>query len=407
MNYTELLTKLGIASFPPIGEEVFSSAMAEYDANGCRWVSESFLQEMDGAYGMFRNHRDFIFRTAADIRGNELLSRFTVLLAAALKRDKAAFSSDSTWTLPVPADGEAPEPSEMTGYFALLAQMPASAETMKRWGLPEDVMCDTLAAITGCISIFMGYEHRPGYNAGRVRWAIHYMEPEILRIGRLEFQFVNFRGQAHLFRNAAGENRILMASGRFHRSGVLLDSPGFTDTEGAFDADFVETNEYWEGCPTRPDGTALSERIQLAKSEWKLMLSPGDQALSIHIPGMIPLLHEQVEDAYRRARELVARCRPDFDTHAMVCFSWLMDPKLQTMLREDANIAKFQRDFMAFPSPAGGSAVYSFLFHMPGAKPEDLPADTSLRRKVKDLILSGGNILEIGGIVKPEVSGIL
>ena len=39
---------------------------------------------------------------------------------------------------------------------------------------------------------------------------------------------------------------------------------------------------------------------------------------------------------------------------------------------------------------------------MPNALPADLPADTTLRRKVRDLLLTGGHILELGGILAPQ-----
>ncbi len=405
MEYREFLTALSITAFPAAGETVYADACAEYDARGCEYCEDGFLRALDADFALFVDHRDTVFRAAALARENEALLRFTVLLAHTLRADPQAARDCPGWTLPAPPENADPLPYEMTGFFAELALVRSAAEKLRARHVPEDVVRETLAQLDWSISIFDGIEHRPGYDARRVRWTLHYLIPDILHIGRLEYETKPFSGTVYAFRSGAGETRLLMADGKLHHSGQIFGSGGCLD-EGwpgtpwaAFAADFRETDAYYEGCPVE-NGCASRVRVRLPKSDWTRVLAPGDPVLSVHIPAKAPLAHDAVRASYARAREIFAAA--GYDSRAFVCMSWLMAPVLAEMLDETANIVRFQRDYRRFPIQASGRGVYSFLFNLPNAKPEELPADTTLRRKVRDRLLAGEYVLEYGGILDPN-----
>ncbi|MEA4824891.1 MAG: hypothetical protein VB111_12390 [Clostridiaceae bacterium] len=405
MEYREFLTALGIDVFPAVGETVYADACAEYDARSCEYCEDDFLRALDADFALFVHHRDTVFRAAALLRENEALLRFTVLLAHTLIANSQAVRTCPGWTLPVPPENADPLPYEMTGFFAELSLVRTAAEKLRALHAPEDVVRQTLAQLDWSITIFSGTEYRPGYNAARVRWTLHYLIPDILRIDRLEYEMRPFSGAVYAFRNAAGDTRLLMADGKLHHSGQILGSGGCLD-EGwpgtpwaAFPADFRETDAYYEGCPIE-NGCASRVRVRLPKADWTRFLAPGDPVLSVHIPAKAPLTHDAVRASYARTREIFAAA--GYDYRAVVCMSWLMAPVLEEMLDETANIVRFERDYHRFPIQASGRGVYSFLFNMPNAKPEELPADTTLRRRVRDRLLDGGYVLEYGGILDPN-----
>ncbi len=414
MNYNAFMASLGLQSpaeaeetaFWRLGREVWDAACADFEQDGCRWVTDDWLQALEADLDLFRRNRESVYRGAAMLREMPDLCRFILLLVHMLRADRKALREDGKWSLPAAPEGEDPLPYELTGFFAELALVPESAAILRGRHVPESVIRDTLCAFDGSISIFAGTRHRPGYDASRVRWTIHYLVPDILRIGRLEFEMRPFGGAVRAFTREDGTLCALAYDCRLHYTGSIPGAAGCVD-EGwpgtpfaAFDADFKELPDGWEGYPIE-DGKALRPRVKLSKDEWTPFLSPGDPVLSVHIPAFQPFDHERVLDAYHRARAIIGLCFPDFPYRAIVCASWLMDPMLDTLLEGKGNIVRFQRDFLRFPYPASGRGVYTFLFSMPKATPEELPADSTLRRRVRDLLLAGGHILELGGILKP------
>jgi len=406
MEYRTFLESLGVTRFPELGEAVYAEAMNEFDTYGCRWVREDFLLSIDAEMSHYEPYRDFILHTAAEIRADEALGRFTCLLAAVLRQNPKAVSSQ-TLALPQSPEGTDDVAFGMTGFFALMSQIPQSIEKLKAWKVPQDVIVDTFWNFLSAITNIAGYAHRPGFDVLRISWCIHYIIPDILKIGRLNFEIRNFGANCRLFRSKSGKNCILMTDGRFHRSGQALGSADCTDETGAFDADFRETDTFWEGVSPNAMGLIEKTRVRLDKSGWKQVLSSGDAVLSVHIPSGSPLSHTEVLDAYHRAAEIMANCRPDHKLRAFVCSSWLMEPMVGKLMEGKGNIAAFQRDFISYPLVSQGRAVYSFLFHMPNAQPDELPADSTLRRRVRDRLVSGKYIYELGAVLKPEVSGIL
>ena len=405
MDYTAFLDSLGF-SFPDWGEAVWQDACAEYEARGCVYVTDAFLDELALDLDCFPQNRDFICRSAAAIRENEPLGRFTVFLAHALRRDMRALMHGD-WTLPAAPSDADPAPYGMTGFFAEMALVPETAQALRRRGVPESVVRDTMACFDWSVLIFAGQHEHPGYNAGRVRWTIHFLIPDILRIGRLEYQLFRFSSPMRVFLNEARELRILADGCRLHHSGQILGSAGCMD-EGwpgtpwaAFPADFRETEDCYEGCPVE-GGVVSRLRVRLPKSEWKPFLQPGDPALTGHIPARLPFGHDTVLDSYTHARMVFGLCYEDFPFRAIVCTSWLMDPVLAELLGPDANISRFQSDYLFYPHQASGRGVYSFLYNMPDARPEELPARSTLQRLVRERLLSGGYILEQSGILMPQ-----
>ena len=403
MTLPALLDALRIDSHPAYHEAIYPAAALEFAAQGCVYVTEPFLQALDSEFGALAYCRDAIGRAAAAIRENEPLARYTVLLAHALRDTQAFLREHAALRLPPAPEGADPLPYEMTGFFALLSTVHDEARALRRRGVPEDVIRSTVAGHSFSIHLFARSEGRPGFSVPRMNWCTNFAPPShLLTIGRFNFAPGRFWYPIRVFRSAAGSYRVLMCGTRLHRSGLILGSPNATDEDGAYDADFVETDTFYEGYPPAPvtpgePARVQKTRLRLLKSGWTQVLKPGDGFLVTHIPAELPFGHELQLASYRRAREIYARCYPDLGIRAIHCRSWLLAPQMQAFLPPDSNLVRFQRDHLLYPCECDGRSVFSHLFLRPVERCEDLPERTAMERGVKALYLSGGVLYETAG----------
>lgn len=409
MTLRALLDALAVDSYPAYWDALYPDAALEYAGQGCVYTSEAFLRALDAELTLFPLRRDVVYRAAAAIRKNDLLARYTVILARAIRDVPREFYTEySSLRLPTPPDGEDPLPYEMTGFFALLSTVPAEVRALRRRGVPEDCIRATVQGFDFSITIFERRHDRPGFDTGRMNWCSNFMPPSnALTIGRFNFAPGSFHYPAVVLQNTAGAYRILMRGVRIHRSGLLLGSPNAMDEDGAYDADFIETDDGYEGyspAPVTPGKPVVVQktRVRLLKTGWKVVLQEGDGFLVTHIPEAQPFGHEYQLASYRRAREVYARCFPDLNIRGIHCRSWLLAPQMQSFLGPDANITRFQRDHLLYPCKCGGRDVFSHLFTRPVERLADLPERTAMERGVKAIYLRGDVLYETAGFNMTE-----
>lgn len=76
----------------------------------------------------------------------------------------------------------------------------------------------------------------------------------------------------------------------------------------------------------------------------------------------------------------------------------MMAPELETMVKPTSNILSFQRRYLRYPIPTQGEDVLYFVFLTKFKTYADMAEDTSLRRALKKLYVSGQCLYEYGGI---------
>lgn len=114
------------------------------------------------------------------------------------------------------------------------------------------------------------------------------------------------------------------------------------------------------------------------------------KVLSVHIPRTgTPLNHDLVVDSYKKARVFF---KDDFESEIIfICNSWLLYPWNRTVLHDNSNIAQFYDDFIIVQT--GEYTDYSEMWRLfdciVDGNPDNLPADTSLRRTFIERIKSG------------------
>ena len=195
-----------------------------------------------------------------------------------------------------------------------------------------------------------------------------------------------------MLENRAGDRMILADGVTLHESGFALGAVGYEDESGAWEATVTETDEAWIGHPYRENGRVSKDSVTLPKEEWRVILAPEDDVISLHIPPDGSLSPESVDETIALTREFVARYLPDLNPRAFVCGSWMLDPQLEELMGEDSNIVKFGKRFMRMTQKSSGRDVFYFIFLKPHSAEfelEELPEHTRLERALKAHYLSG------------------
>ncbi len=234
-------------------------------------------------------------------------------------------------------------------------------------------------------------------------WLYRFTKLQILYFGKAGINFhliaadYNF---PYVLRNKKSRKIVTAFGNNFaiHKSGIPLNSAGATDTDGCFTACFKETDEEYIGHVS--DEKYVSKTAEVfKKSEWELIVSPGDDIITLHIFWDSNLTPEAVQEALDEGVEKCRLCYPDKDFKAISCCSWLMSPYINEILGENSKLSQFSSRFVRFPIVSGATLMYNYVF--PGQKcpPEEYIAHTRLQKGVKQLLMDGKYFYETCGII--------
>jgi hypothetical protein len=407
ISIKDLMKKLNIDNYPERWNQIYPEAMKEYEEKGAFFTDEKYIIDLNEKYTLFTDWFDTILSAAMQVRKTPDLLKYAFLLHYALK-DRNEFPAEiKNIVAPRASENE----KDILAYdfllvFPLLPTIPKTARAYEDRGVPEEIIMDTLKTYEGTINSTKDLYGEPGFSFRYLSWLQLYIDAVILKIGRLNFNVSEeFKGCVRVFKSEDGEIQMLMTDVRLHKGGMAFGSPGYNDENLSYDANFCETNEYYEGYPVGDKGLFNEERIRLSKAKWKAVFSPGDSAIGVHIPAAKytgRLTKDACESAYAIAKTIFPRCYPEYKFKAFTCSSWMMDYQLRQFLSEDSGIVQFQKKYMLYPRLASGRAIFSFLFKKPSynevGRLEDLPESTSLLKALKYHYIDGKYIYEQGGL---------
>lgn len=403
MDFKELTSALGFENIPDFLEELYNSSEEEYLKLGLWYLEEKFLCECQEKYNFFGPYFEECSKAAKQIKEDKYLGRYLSLLRY-IVTDRTEEAVRLFGRVPLPkATGEDDLlKTEMMPFFVYPPEAEHIDTFLREKGFPEESVKSAIEGFFHSIGGFKGRFGRVGFERLYLVWCMHFAECKLVKFGALEFELKKFDGAVSYFVNNSGGYVILGDGMTYHKSGNRLGNLNFTDEEGSFEADLIETDEYFEGVKIK-NCLAVNRRVKLSKSEWKRVLKKGDNIINVHIPGGTDLSKETLDETFRDAEKLFAGAFPDYNAKAFVCFSWLMDPELERMLKPSAKIVGFQNRFMRFPMISAGKDVFIFLFKEKFEKYEDLPENTSLERAVKQYYIDGNCIHKFGGAFFTEL----
>lgn len=176
----------------------------------------------------------------------------------------------------------------------------------------------------------------------------------------------------------------------------------YVDTMACFTR-FLEETRYMTG-EYRYDRAYWSYRqvsislFRIGQLEFELRRDRG--SIAVHIPSDAVLSDSEVDASVRQAGEFLKEHFPECVSFPFTCHSWLLSPELGKLLPESSNIRRFQQRFRILEVQPEDRSFMQWLFAAPSGTPiEELPEDTSLRRNVKQLLLSGGMIGSALGVL--------
>lgn len=329
-----------------------------------------------------------------------MLSLYLALLCRAM-HDRKEFKHDlKNFSLPRSVDGTYNFACNMLPGLAMFSYVETAWRILKEKNIPEDIIRASLSIFDKPVTLFMnkndgakGYDH--------FVWNQHYLDGEIFLLGGLEYQInIEFCAKASVFKDKNGNTMALADGIDAHRSGMVLGSKNFEDTKDSFAASIREYDDRFEGYPIREDGTVSKNQMILSKSIWDKVLQNGDSVVSVHIPHKTDLSPASVDDSFKQARAFLKTYFPQYNYKAFICTSWLMDPQLGYLLKENSNIAAFNKRFNKVTDLSFGEGVLKFVFFTDSsAELNKLPENTSLQKILKNHYVNGRVIYEFIGYI--------
>lgn len=133
--------------------------------------------------------------------------------------------------------------------------------------------------------------------------------------------------------------------------------------------------------------------FRIGQLEYEFRSYRDEKVISIHIPSDADFRREAVGESIAQAKNFMQKYYLERANDRYMCYSWLMSPKLKTLLANDSNIINFQERFELVETEGMDKVDIPRIFKMPKDTPyHALKEETSLQRKVKKLLLNGEGI---------------
>lgn len=395
MTFEELAKSLGVQNPEPLPAGYYPAPESR-KGELCSLELIDFLQEK---YNLFAEYYNAVRLGFTEIEKDA--QRKAYLDAVSLYLKDASYEEAVKIRCPEPTNTPA------TNMLPVLLHLPSFVKTydelIKR-GFSHDDAVKNLSVL----SIYIREEERyrtkiVGISSFISYWLYRFTKLQILYFGKagINFHLINADCNfPYVLRNKASEKTVTVFGNDFavHKSGIPLKSAGAEETEGSFIARFKETEEEYIGHVSN-ERCVLKTAQAFKKSEWELIVSPGDDIITLHIFWDSDLTAEVVDQALKEGVEKCKLCYPNKDFKAIRCCSWLMSPDINEILGEKSKLSRFSARFIRFPVVSGGNLMHSYVFPGQRCSPEEYVATTTLQKGVKQLLLDGKYIYETAGII--------
>ena len=394
----QLVRTLGVDALPALPTDFWEEPHTRICA-----ADTAVIASLEREYGLLGAYYQRTLDCARAVADDPVLCDFTDRIASYI----ASHSFGEAAALPVLR----PVGTAFSYYYLLLivSLVPSGIALYRARGFSEEEIRAALcASIRDRTAVSEAFCKDAGLDVSGYRWLLRYTKAMVFPAGIFNITPCTMHEPAILLRHReSGKYECLLLSGRLHRTGVPLGSGGCTDEEGAFDADFSETEDAFIGCPISSDARVTPRSCVYPKSEWQEIVRRGGGVVGIHIPRGAHLTDESIKEGFDRAFRISRERYPELDVRAVHCSSWILDTQLEALLGESSRVVGFGRHFLRYPVGGDGAAVYPFVFTQ--KRPEDLNTlkeDTSLQRKIKAMYLEGGCIYITGGFVPDDMLAI-
>lgn len=145
--------------------------------------------------------------------------------------------------------------------------------------------------------------------------------------------------------------------------------------------------------------------FRIGELEYQFQKYEGENVIALHIPSDADLSKEAVDDSLKQAHIFFQTYYSDYPYGKYICNSWLISPSLKPLLTENSRIRSFQERFHILKENKEDKDFIEWIFQVPvDTVYKNLPSETSLQKKTKELLLKGGTIGSALGIMQMEKS---
>ena len=296
---------------------------------------------------------------------------------------------------------------ELYSFVLLLACVKPSIEKLQKLGVPEEAYKEIpLYPMKGQFEKFA----RRDKIVSDFPWDRNFYTCSIFLLDRFFFIPYRFNDPITMFRNKETKRvRGLRHEGEeFRRDGQINGVNGVFDKEDAYFTSWKETKEAITANPVNPMGFVEREETTLSKSQWEEVLSTGDNLLAVHVPsgeGYNPI---RLHNSLTMALDFFDRYFPELHIKGFWSESWLYDPRLSLILKEESsNIIKVQRQMYLYPIKEGDGMLRYEVFGDWKAEPEKIERKTSLQKAAAAYMSTGGRFHTTSMLILREEAGCI
>ncbi len=391
MELRELAASLGIESYPEELEEIYKNLPED---DGSLYDVEK-IKAMNDEYDMLGEYYETVVEGVNDIKDKPNLLTW-LRLAFEYSKDSSAYEARK---FPMPKPDNSPASNIFTTLL-ILAEFP---ETVKRYaarGFSHEQIKKNLGNLKINLWVSEICNGTACITPGLYGWVNLYVKALLFDHKGYNYQPYTWPNNAILLQNKnTGEYVFVMTSGKFHKSGQVLGSAGATDDEGSFSANFEEWTDMFFGHRVK-DNRVQAKFEKFEKSEWRAVLRPGDDVVSLHIPRKTNMDEAYVTESLKEGFNLLKKYYPELSPKCITCHSWLLSPNLDKILTPDKNLYKFLHRFTVHPIlDAEATGTRSFVWPGEHGPIETLSENTSLQKGIKKLHSEGEFIHRYYGVI--------
>lgn len=394
MTFSEAAKILNIEAFPDemdgIYEDLVKSGKVPFD--------REMLVHLQERFNLFEDYYEAVLEGYDDLMERDEARRVWAYTVAAYCK---THERKELTSLKLPETDLTPA-GQMAPLFVLITRAEDAYEEYLRRGFSKEELAGYMRTYRRSMGVTTHRTGKPGLQKSHFDWSSLYAFAEMYNRGGFNFALGFSSPSNYVLMNKETREVVVLLNGiEMHRDGMPLGSFGYEDEEGSYTVTFEETEDAYVGYPC-VEFRCPNQKQSFSKKEWKLVIAPGDDIFCLHIPRGIDITPPKLREAIRIAREVAKESYPERNIKGIRCTSWLLSPTLNELLGEKSNISNFSNVFTRYPFRNQGNGVFSFVFDGKPADLNDLPEDTSLRRKLKALYLAGGCALNYGGFIIDE-----
>jgi hypothetical protein len=395
IEFNEVLKALGIDSAPPLLEQIFNSPDFEKESD-C-YLRRDFLESISNKYDILGHWQEEALGKAEKICENIMFRIYFNLCVKYL--DVIGEDFEAALKLNMPVEKDCKDASDVFPLFVLFHEFSKAEKRYRALGLDEEKIWQEIHSIGQRFVDYSDRQRSAMVIPYAYIWNMNYIYARIVNLCGYNFEVNVFTHDAVCLKNIlTGQLQVLLINQRMHRDGFVLGTDGYTDSKDAWDATYEETEDAFIGYAANDKGIVVNKRLVFPKTEWKKIAAKGDKLLSLHIPKGADMTKDNLDtvlsEGSRKAKKIFG------ETSILYCFSWLLEPRFEKILKPESNIVAFGKRFKRFPVLCDGKGVFSNVFPDSNGKYDELPENTSLERAVKKHYLDGKFLYLYPGIIE-------